>query len=226
MKNYLIILGILSFTFVPVMAQETGIEPDPDTAYTRVLMGRVNKFLPGIVDQNEDPEKYIRVRDIIIQQYKDLSNIQDTRDEKVADIRAQEGIEKVIINRKVDSVKSNAKVSLYELHAAYIGRLSAELTADQVNRVKDGMTYGVLQRTYDVYLEMLPDLTNEQKRQIMAWLIEARELAMDRGSSKKKHATFGKYKGKINNYLSRAGYDLKQAEKDMYERRKAEEGKD
>jgi hypothetical protein len=41
------------------------------------------------------------------------------------------------------------------------------------------------------------------------WLVEARELAMDEGSSDAKHAVFGKYKGRINNYLSAAGYDMK-----------------
>jgi len=70
--------------------------------------------------------------------------------------------------------------------------------------------------TYNVYLKMMPDLSVEQKRQIRAWLWEARELAMDQGSSKEKHGVFGKYKGKINNYLSAAGYNLKEAEKNLY----------
>lgn len=62
---------------------------------------------------------------------------------------------------------------------------------------------------------MYPDLTGPQKKQIMAWLVEARELAMDGGSSKEKHAVFGKYKGRINNYLSAAGYDAKKAERNL-----------
>jgi len=39
------------------------------------------------------------------------------------------------------------------------------------------------------------------------WLAEAREHAMDAQSSNKKHEWFGKYKGRINNYLSKQGYD-------------------
>jgi hypothetical protein len=85
-----------------------------------------------------------------------------------------------------------------------------------VDGVKDGMTYGVAKGTYDVYMKMCPDLTDDQRRRIKAWLLEARELAMDKGSAKAKHAVFGKYKGKINNYLSAAGYDLKEAEKNLY----------
>jgi hypothetical protein len=86
--------------------------------------------------------------------------------------------------------------------------------------VKDGMTYGVVAVTYQRYLELFPKLKDEQKREILANLIEAREHAMDAGSSEEKHAIFGKYKGRINNYLSAAGYDLKQAEKDLAEKQK------
>jgi hypothetical protein len=80
------------------------------------------------------------------------------------------------------------------------------------------MTYGVLQVTYKAYQDMLPGLTSEQKKQILAWLTEARELAMDAESSEKKHAVFGKYKGRINNYLSAAGIDMKKAEADWQQR--------
>jgi hypothetical protein len=56
---------------------------------------------------------------------------------------------------------------------------------------------------------MLPALNNDQKNQIYTWLKEARELAMDEGTSDDKHKVFGKYKGKVNNYLSAAGFDMK-----------------
>ena len=43
---------------------------------------------------------------------------------------------------------------------------------------------------------MIPTLKEEEKAQIMAWLVEAREFAMDAENSNKKHAAFGKYKGR------------------------------
>ena len=55
----------------------------------------------------------------------------------------------------------------------------------------------------------------------MTWLVEAREHAMDAESSEKKHGWFGKYKGRINNYLSAAGYDLKKEGEEWEKRRKA-----
>lgn len=60
---------------------------------------------------------------------------------------------------------------------------------------------------------MLPELTDTQKQYIMSRLEEAREIAMDAGSSIEKHEWFGRYEGRINNYLSTAGYDLKAASK-------------
>lgn len=74
------------------------------------------------------------------------------------------------------------------------------------------MTYNVLNVTYTAYQDMIPTLTEEQKKQILTWLTEAREKAMDAESSDKKHAWFGKYKGRINNYLSAAGIDMKKEE--------------
>jgi len=102
-----------------------------------------------------------------------------------------------------------------------VARLDAELAPEQVNQVKDGLTYGVVPLTYKRYCELLPDLTVEQQAEILANLVEAREYAMDAGSSDEKHAWFGKYKGRINNYLSAAGIDMKRAEQDLAEREKA-----
>jgi hypothetical protein len=68
---------------------------------------------------------------------------------------------------------------------------------------------------------MIPTLIDAQKVKIFEWLKEARELAMDGESSEKKHAVFGKFKGRINNYLSSEGYDLKKETSDWQLRIKA-----
>jgi hypothetical protein len=46
---------------------------------------------------------------------------------------------------------------------------------------------------------------------------------MDGGSSEEKHALFGKYKGRINNYLSAQGFDLKAAENELAARKRQAE---
>ncbi len=117
--------------------------------------------------------------------------------------------------------RNEADLKLYPLHRRFVARLEGELTPEQVNQVKDGLTYGVVPLTYKRYLELLPNLSVEQRAELLANLVEAREYAMDAGSSDEKHAWFGKYKGRINNYLSAAGIDMKQAEKDLAEQEKA-----
>jgi hypothetical protein len=192
-----------------------------DPAYTRVIAERAAKIVAplGIADA----AKASRVQELIAEQYRNLSRIHDDLDAKIKS--AQGGpADQAVAEAWVGVVREKADLELFRLHRQFVAELSAELTPEQVNQVKDGMTYGVVQVTYNRYLELLPDLTDEQKATILAFLLEAREYAMDAGSSEKKHWWFGKYKGKINNYLSAAGYDLKQAEQDWAARQSATSG--
>lgn len=159
-----------------------------------------------------------RVTETIARQYRDLHAIHSIRNAAVADAKKLE--DKAARDTAIAAAQTKAEAAADALHPQYLARLAQDLTPEQIEAVKDGMTYGVLPNTYRVYQQMLPDLTAEQKAQILAWLTEAREKAMDAGSSEEKHAWFGKYKGKINNYLSKAGIDMKAAEKNL--RKKSE----
>jgi hypothetical protein len=162
-------------------------------AYTKAITQRAAKIVTPL--QISDSVKANQVQAIIVQQYRNLSAIHDAGDAKMEE-------------------------QLKQIHNSYISKLSALLTQQQVDQVKDGMTYGVLQVTHKGYQDMIPTLTDIQKNKIYAWLLEAREQAMDKGSSEEKHKVFGKYKGRINNYLSTEGYDLKKEEKAWQERRR------
>ena len=131
-----------------------------------------------------------------------------------------------------DSVKNTDKKlaeaqcdsRLYRSHNGFLADLSMYLKPQEIDKVKDVMTFNVVKVTYEAQCDMIPTLKEEEKQQIMAWLIEARELAIDAESSKKKHEVFGKYKGRINNYLSKRGYDLTKEREAWYERVKARGG--
>ena len=114
---------------------------------------------------------------------------------------------------------------LYRSHNGFLTDLSLYLKPQEIDKVKDVMTFDVVKVTYEAQCDMIPTLKEEEKQQIMAWLIEARELAIDAESSKKKHEIFGKYKGRINNYLAKRGYDLTKEREAWYERVKARGGK-
>src|SRR5262249_23382373 len=115
---------------------------------------------------------------------------------------------------------AQANASLKTLHDKFIASLAAELTPQQVEKVKDKMTYNKVQVTYDAYVEIVPNLTEPQKQKLLEMLKEAREEAMDAGSADEKSAIFKKYKGKINNYLTSEGHDVKQAYKVWGEKQK------
>ncbi|HKJ40791.1 MAG TPA: DUF3826 domain-containing protein [Sunxiuqinia sp.] len=193
-----------------------------EAKYLEVLHGRAQKIVDNLGVENAD--KALKVRDIIAKQYWDLNKIIDGKDAVEKKLK-KSGMSKAKYEAKKKKLDKKAQSKLDKLHKKYLANLHKNLTDKQVEGVKNGMTYNVLNFTYDGYLDMLPQLTEAQKKQIYAWLVEAREHAMDAGSSKAKHAWFGKYKGRINNYLSKEGYDLNKASKEWHERIKARKEK-
>ena len=204
--------------FAALLATGLGAAP-ADADYDQVVAARAEKIVAAI--GLPDLAKVGRVRTIVAQQYRDLRAIQEARDVRLATAKSISA-EKSAAATAAQAARDEADASVAKLHTAYLARLAAELTPAQIDQVKDGMTYGVLPLTNRVYHEMLPTLTAEQKAQILAWLTEAREHAMDGFTSDEKHAWFGKYKGRINNFLAKAGYNMKEAEKEMLARQKSE----
>ncbi|HHY85761.1 MAG TPA: DUF3826 domain-containing protein [Verrucomicrobia bacterium] len=212
MKTRILLLAVWCAAALAAPGQESSADTDAEAAYTRTINERAAKIVDTLGLTNAD--QATRVRAIIARQYRDLRTIHDERDAAIRQARQSAG-DKAAVDAAVRKLEDEARVRSDKLHGEYLARLSAELSPEQVDKVKDGMTYGVLEVTYNAYLKMFPDLTAEQKKQIRDWLVEAREIAMDQGSSNEKHAIFNKYKGRINNYLVRAGYDLKKGEENL-----------
>ena len=213
LKNLVTSLFFL-FSFVIINAQQT------EADFKKTLHDRSVKIVNslGLTDSG----KYNNVVDLLTDQYFDLNKVHDKSKESIAAINSLQlvGEEKTSRIR----IEEEKKVSqLSELHKGFIAKLQTTLTGEQIEKIKDGMTYRVMPITYTTYQDMIPALTAEQKEKIYNWLKEARELAMDEGSSEDKHKVFGKYKGRINNYLSAQGYDMKAEEKGWQERIKDRE---
>lgn len=188
------------------------------TAYLKTITERAAKIANGVVAN--DLSKQEKLTAIIRDQYDHLNDVYQKRD--VAVKQAKEMIaDKSQRDTAISVANRESAQAVGKLHKAYLKQLSKTLTRNEVDAVKDGMTYGVAPKTYAAYQEELLDLTEVQKQQIWTWLVEAREHAMDAESSDKKHAWFGKYKGRINNYLSAQGYDLKKAGEEWAKRRNA-----
>lgn len=194
-----------------------GSAPALTVEQQRLYDQRAGKIVAAL--QLGDEVKAARVQAIIARQYADLNAIHAVRDARIKTAKAAHATDKTAAEADLTTARVEAESAQDALRAAYLARLGAELTAAQIDQVKDGMTYGVLPLTYRVYNEMLPDLTEAQKAQILAWLTEAREHAMSASTSEEKHAWFGKYKGRINNYLAAQGINLKAAEANLAQRR-------
>ncbi len=197
-----IFLPLALFLCVNATAQNKNIA---DTAYQNVIAQRSAKIVNTLDINKKRITK--KVQQVLMQQYFVVNNIHDAYKAGASAIKASD----ISAAAKAAAVKVAAdkkNTALMQQHAKFIAQLSKKLSAAQIEKIKDGMTYSVLPKTWAAYLDMLQQLTAEQKDTMYAWLTAARELAMDEGSSDAKHAVFGKYKGKINNYLSAQGYDM------------------
>ena len=210
----LITCVFFSISFLIAGAQKH--ETDPIAiGFRKTLHDRSVKIVNtlGITDSG----KYNNVVDLLTDQYFDLNKVHDKTKESIASINSLQlaGEEKTSRIRIEEEKKAS---QLSELHKRFIAKLQKTLTDEQIEKIKDGMTYRVMPITYTAYTDMIPALTAEQNEKLYNWLREARELAMDEGSSEDKHKVFGKYKGRINNYLSAEGYDMKKEEKAWQQR--------
>ena len=107
------------------------------------------------------------------------------------------------------------------LHARFLALVSPDLTPEQLETLKDKMTYGKVAFTYNAYCSILPDLSEEDKGKVMDLLKQAREVAMDGGTSGEKTAIFQQYKNQINAYLATKGFDVAKATQEWSARQAA-----
>ena len=192
-----------------------------DPKYVESIVNRSQKIVDklGLTDEKAAED----VCNIIANRYFELNDIYEIRDAKVKTVK-ESGLTGDAKNEALKAAENEKDAALYRSHFAFPASLSLFLNEEQIEAVKDGMTYGVVKVTYEATLDMIPSLKEEEKVQIYAWLVEAREFAMDAENSNKKHAAFGKYKGRINNYLAKRGYNLTKEREEWAKRVKARGG--
>ena len=192
-----------------------------DPKYVESIVNRSQKIVDklGLTDAKVAEDDC----NIIANRYFELNDIYEIRDAKVKTVK-ESGLTGDAKDEALKAAENEKDAALYRSHFAFPASLSLFLNEEQIEAVKDGMTYGVVKVTYEATLDMIPSLKEEEKAQIYAWLVEAREFAMDAENSNKKHAAFGKYKGRINNYLAKRGYNLTKEREEWAKRVKARGG--
>jgi hypothetical protein len=211
MKKILLIF-FAALPFCQICAQEVKLDSaGRDAKYVEIIISRSQKIVDGLnlkcakAENQTKPccqRKVLSIRNIICNRYFQLNDIYE----------------------KFKKGTPECDAELYKHHFELQSALAAYLTDEQIDAVKDGMTFGRLKRDYQATLDMIPTLTEEEKLQVLIWLREAREFALDAPDSKGKHFWFDKYRGRTNNWLSARGYDL-QKERDQWIQRHKEKQK-
>ncbi len=217
-KIYVIVLAMLSLTAMKGNGTELdSIGRDPN--YVETILKRSTKVSDAL--NITGTEKGKEVLNIVANRYFKLNDIYAERDSIKTVAKTLSGDAK---KQKAEFAEMQKDQKLYKSHYGFIASLSLYLTDQEIETVKDVLTYNVVKVTYDAQCDMIPTLKDEEKKQILAWLKEGREYAIDAESSKKKHETFGKYKGRINNWLSKRGYNLTKEREEWAKRVKARGG--
>lgn len=202
-------LGLLFSTVVffagVVFAQEevtpAASPEDRESFYTQTIEHRTEDILKVLA--LKDAAKTARVHDAIILQYRSLR----ARDAAVGAKLRETGKTNDAAAARSGLTRSLSK----PLHEWFVGVLALDLTPEQVDTVKDQMTFNKVKVTFDAYCNIIPNLTDADKAKIQELLKAAREEAVDGGSAGEKSAAFQKYKDQINEYLNANGHDVAKA---------------
>lgn len=187
----------------PVQSTPAPTETEKEAFYATSIENRVGDIVKAL--NLSDADKARAVHDILVAQYHDYR----VRDASI-DTRLKVDGREVNYANRAEQLAIQSK----PLHEQLLSKLGAVLTPEQVEKVKDLMTYNKVKVTYDAYCAIVPNLTDAEKAKIMELLVAAREEAVDGGSAPEKSAIFKKYKDQINSYLDAQGHDTATAFKD------------
>ena len=166
-----------------------------------------------------ESDKRSIVESILISHFDSLKSVFKERTASINQASLTDNQELSDARKKAAWDKAGGKLN--KLHASFLGKLSNLLTGAQMEELKDRMTEGGLQKENRHFLELFPGLNDQQKSQIRSYLLEARENAMDAETADIRRQWFIKYRGRANNYLSAAGYNLRKATEELEERKSA-----
>jgi hypothetical protein len=186
----------------PAAAPKSPAEADTD--YTAKIEDRTTKLVDAL--KLTDPAQAARVHALVVAQYRAINTWHDAHDAEL----------KTLAKTNDDASKQKAteiKSSLKKIHDDYLAALSAQLPSDKVEAVKDLMALGKVDFTYRGYLLEYPGMNDAQKAKVLGFLKEARDEAIDAGSTDEKSNIFNRYKGRINNWLSKEGVQSARAAK-------------
>lgn len=149
---------------------------------------------------------------VVANRYLELREIHQAYGERNKAIEALK-LDKKEMDERLEVSYYQCNSDLYRSRFGYITWLSFYLDDAQIEQVKDAMTLHLLPAQYDAFMKGLPELTEDQKKRVRSWFEEAREFSMDFETGRQMRQMFTKYRGRLNNYLSKCGYDISRVSK-------------
>lgn len=219
------LIPVMVMAAVAFFCRPVSVQADPSTMSTPpVSSDEVNAAYDVAVEKRTlkimqvlsltDSAKSNRVQIMIIANYHALRARDEAIDDELGDLPTDSNEWHV---QKNDMILAMCQ----PFHDRFLSALSKELTPGQVETVKDQLTYGKVKFTYDAYCSIIPNLNDEQKAKILDLLKQAREVAMEGGSSGEKDIIFQQYKDQINAWLNTQGIDVNKAIQDWTKQQKA-----
>jgi hypothetical protein len=215
------VLVVIVFLYRPIPARaadQTVMSTPPvsadevKAAYDITIEKRTQKIMQVL--SITDSTKSNRVQIIIIANYHALRARDEAIDDSLGDLSPDSNEWHVQRNVMIIAM-------CQPFHDRFLSALSRELTPDQIETIKDQLTYGKVKFTYDAYCSIIPNLTDEDKAKILDLLKQAREVAMEGGSAGEKNDIFQQYKDQINAYLKGRGIDVDKATQDWVKQQAA-----
>ena len=150
--------------------------------------------------QLKDADKEAKLRPILAEHFKVLNAWHEKNDaqikalwaefDKARKAKSDAGADAAL--EKIDGVYASFKPE----HEKFDKQLATLLTPEQIEKVKDAMTVGKVQFTFNGYRDIFPGLKDENKVFILKNLKAAREEAIDAGAMTEKSAFFKSIKSK------------------------------
>ena len=138
-----------------------------DPKYVESIVNRSQKIVDklGLTDVKAAED----VCNIIANRYFELNDIYEIRDAKVKTVK-ESGLTGDAKNEALKAAENEKDAALYRSHFAFPASLSLFLNEEQIEAVKDGMTYGVVKVTYEATLDMIPSLKKKKRyKSMLGW---------------------------------------------------------
>ena len=149
---------------------------------------------------------------VVANRYLELRQIHQAYGERNKVIEALK-LEKKAMDDELERSYYQCNSDLYRSRFGYTTWLSFYLNDAQIEKVKDAMTLHLFPAQYNAFMKGLPELTDDPKKRVRSWFEEAREFSMDFETGRQMRQMFTKYRGRLNNYLSKCGYDISRVSK-------------